>query len=239
MRSFLFLILSPVIILGFNVLPGCKKSRPTQEVSSPPTVVSGSKKYLALGDSYTIGQNVQTTERFPYLLAKSLRQQNIGIDDPQYIAATGWTTANLQNAIISQNPSGNFDLVTLLIGVNDQYQHRDTADYRIRFTQLIEKSIMLAGNRKERVFVLSIPDYSATPFVSADDKSRVKAEINWFNAINKQITQQYNIVYADITPLTREAANDLTLLTNDNLHYSAKEYQQWADFLLPLVKPIL
>ncbi len=237
-QLFISLSISVAIASGIALL-GCKKTSITQDQAPAAVPVAGAKKYLALGDSYTIGQNVQPTERFPYLLASALRQQNISISDPQYIATTGWTTANLQNAIASTDPPSNFDLVTLLIGVNDQYQHRDTADYRSRFTQLLNKSVTLAGNHKEKVFVLSIPDYSATPFVEAGDKARVSREIGWFNAINKQVTLQMNIAYIDITPLTREAANDPSLLTNDHLHYSAKEHQQWTNLILPYAKMIL
>lgn len=226
------------LLLSSVTSPGCIKKSSSLEVGQSPVVTNGTKKYLALGDSYTIGQNVQPAERFPYLLTNALRQQNFDINDPQYVATTGWTTINLQNAITGISFK-NYDLVTLLIGVNDQYQHRDTGDYRVRFTQLLNQSIALAGNHKERVIVLSIPDYSATPFVGAADKTRVSMEIGWFNAINKQVSLQQNITYIDITPLSREAANDLSLLTNDNLHYSAKEHQKWVDLLLPVVKAIL
>jgi lysophospholipase L1-like esterase len=151
---------------------------------------------------------------------------------------TGWTTLNLQNAI-NQTTLGTYDVVSLLIGVNDQYQGLDTAGYRLRFTQLINKAVSLAGNNAKKVFVLSIPDYSVTPFVSAASKSRISREIDEFNAINKQIALGYNIAYIDITPLTREVANDPSLLANDGLHYSGKEHQKWAELLAPLVKAVL
>lgn len=192
-------------------------------------------KYLALGDSYTIGQNVQANERFPFLTVSLLNQQKFTFSEPRYIATTGWTTANLITAINNQVNLGTFDIVTLLIGVNDQYQHIDTATYRSHFTQLLKKSIELAGNRPSHVFVLSIPDYSATPFVGANDKERVHKEIDNFNAINREITLQNNIAYIDITPLTREAATDASLLADDGLHYSAKEHQKWADLLAPKI----
>ena len=129
--------------------------------------------YLALGDSYTIGEGVSAAKRFPYLTVCLLRAQNMAVADPEYIATTGWTTANLIDAIDKAEVSGPYDLVSLLIGVNDQYQHLDAAGYRARFTQLLEKAIDLAGNRQQRVFVLSIPDYSATPFVKEEDKDRI------------------------------------------------------------------
>ncbi len=163
---------------------------------------------------------------------QSLRNENLNINDPQYIATTGWTTLNLINAINS-NTLGTYDAVSLLIGVNDQYQGVDTAVYRIRFLQLLNKAIELTGSRSDRVFVLSIPDYSATPFVPAGEKQRVSHEIDQFNSINKQLTLEKNIIYIDITPLTREAMNDGSLLASDQLHYSAKEHQMWADLLVP------
>lgn len=192
--------------------------------------------YLALGDSYTIGQNVAIQERFPHLTVELLRMQNIPMAEPRYIATTGWTTANLLTAITTERNLKTYDAVSLLIGVNDQYQHLDTAGYRTRFTQLLDKAVALAGNRKSRVFVLSIPDYSATPFVAKADKARIHHEISLFNAINKQITLFHDIAYIDITPLTYEAATDATLLANDQLHYSGKEHQQWAALLAPAIQ---
>ncbi|RZK18343.1 MAG: SGNH/GDSL hydrolase family protein [Flavobacterium sp.] len=144
--------------------------------------------YLALGDSYTIGESVSASERFPYLTTKILSQSGLLFAEPEYIAITGWTTNNLITAINERNPKAPYDIVTLLIGVNDQYQRLDTAGYRLRFTQLLNKAIELTGNRKNRVFVLSIPDYSATPFVSTNDKERVSKEIDGFNNINSQVS---------------------------------------------------
>lgn len=196
-------------------------------------------KYLALGDSYTIGQSVQESERFPAQAVQLLRSQNINIKDPEYIAATGWTTDNLISAINSKNPANDFDIVTLLIGVNDQYQHRDTTGYRERFSELLNKAVVFAGSRKTHVFVLSIPDYSATPFVGQSDKSSVSMQIDQFNAINKEIALQNGITYIDITPSTRQAATDASLIANDGLHPSGKEYAVWAGMLVPLIKKVL
>jgi lysophospholipase L1-like esterase len=196
-------------------------------------------KYLALGDSYTIGQSVQEGARFPIQTVNMLAPQNITIAPPRYIATTGWTTANLINAINAENPAADYDIVTLLIGVNDQYQHMDTAGYRTRFTTLLNTSVALAANRSGRVFVLSIPDYSATPYVSQSDKARVSKEIDDFNAINKQITLAHNIAYIDITPASREAISDPELVANDGLHPSGKKYQKWAMLLAPVIKAAL
>ncbi|MDQ3551807.1 MAG: SGNH/GDSL hydrolase family protein [Bacteroidota bacterium] len=233
MRLFIALFL----IISFY---SCSK-KVSPSVSLPPAVSSADtlKTYLALGDSYTIGQSVAINERFPAQTVALLRQQGIKIADPVYIAQTGWTTANLQNAINNQNPANNFDVVSLLIGVNDQYQRMDTAGYAIRFAQLLEKAIQLAGGKKERVFVLSIPDYSVTPFVPADDKQRVAMEIDWFNEINFFITSSYGVSYTNITTSTRQAATNASLIANDNLHPSGLEYKKWAEMLAPKMKAVL
>lgn len=226
------------LLLLFSAFSACQKNDTSMMPAPQPTTndTASGKTFLALGDSYTIGQSVQAAERFPYLTAQALRSQGINVQDPRYIAVTGWTTLNLQAGISQQNPPPTYDVVTLLIGVNDQYQHRDTAEYRTRFTQLLEKSIALAGGRSSHVFVLSIPDYSATPFVAPVDKTTVSAQVGWFNAINRQITLQYNISYTDITPLSREVTSDPTLLAPDDLHYSGKEYGKWAALLAPAVR---
>jgi lysophospholipase L1-like esterase len=245
MRSFLpkgisiisFALLCTIVSAG--LLAGCTKrqsSAGTSVVTPLPPVTASPLTYLALGDSYTIGQSVLANERFPYLLAQSLKASGVTVSDPQYIATTGWTTADLEAAIATQNPASNYGLVSLLIGVNDQYQHKDTAEYRIRFTRLLQKAISFASGKKDRVFVLSIPDYSATPYVNATDKARVSTEIGYFNSINRQVTEQEGVSYTDITPLTLEAANDPSLLASDKLHYAAKEHQKWVDLLAPAVK---
>lgn len=197
------------------------------------------KTYLALGDSYTIGQSMPENERFPAQTVALLRQQGVKLSDPQYIAQTGWTTARLQEAISLQNPTPNFEVVSLLIGVNDQYQRVDTGTYALRFTQLLEKAIQLARGKKSQVFVVSIPDYSATPFVAPADKPTVKKEIDWFNAINKRITLNFGVSYTDITPSSREAESNPALLAADNLHPSGLEYKKWAQMLAPKMKAAL
>ncbi len=225
-----------VLCTSFISSYGCRKQGQADITNIPVSGDDSGVRYLALGDSYTIGQGVAGNERFPFLTAALLRREGIAIQNPQYIATTGWTTANLLAAINSQSSFGIFDVVTLLIGVNDQYQGVDTATYRSRFTQLLTKAIQLAGNRPSRVFVLSIPDYSATPFVPASAKARVSREIDQFNGINEEVTLHYKIAYTNITPHTREAARDPTLLADDRLHYSAKEHQKWAELLVPLIK---
>lgn len=200
------------------------------------------KRLLALGDSYTIGQSVTETDRFPNQTIRLL--QAGGINSMQYpaeiIAQTGWTTQNLLNGITAASPQpvGPYDIVTLLIGVNNQYQRRDTGEYRIQFTQCLSKAIFFSGNRRDRVFVLSIPDYGATPFGSSN-AAQIALEIDRFNAINKDVCLQLGISYTDITPSTRQAATDPTLVAADGLHPSGKEYAKWAAMLAPKMLPLL
>jgi lysophospholipase L1-like esterase len=221
------------LIFLLLLMAGCSKQGVPFAPNRTDMPQSTSFRYLALGDSYTIGESVAAHERFPYLTAALLRTHGFSINDPVYVATTGWTTANLLAAIETASLDGTFDVVSLLIGVNDQYQRLDTAGYRMRFTQLLQKAVALAGNRRNRVFVLSIPDYSATPFVNEGDKARVRTEIDAFNAINKEVTISYDISYTDITPATREADTDVSLLANDRLHYSAKAHGQWAELVAP------
>jgi lysophospholipase L1-like esterase len=208
-----------------------------QVIINPPG--DSPKTFLALGDSYTIGQSVLVTERFPAQVSALLRTAGFNIQEPRYIATTGWTTNNLKNAINTQQPRGPFNLVTLLIGVNDQYQTHDTTGYRERFRDLLNTAINLAGGNRNRVFVLSIPDYSVTPFAASSDTAQIRKEIDWFNDINRAVTAEATCSYTDITPSTRESANDLTLLATDGLHPSGKEYNKWAIKLFPLMRQVL
>ena len=230
-----------IFFLSFLLFSCDKKDNPASQAVFPPLSppASGAKKYLALGDSYTIGQSVPETDRFPVQTKKWLTDQGLNLSEPQFIATTGWTTTNLQNALAAQNPAGPYDIVSLLIGVNDQYRQHDTTGYRDNFSQLLNKSIQLAGGLRGHVFVLSIPDYSVTPFGQNLETALIRLQIDQFNVINKEVTLQNNCQYLDITPLTREAINDPSLIAIDGLHPSAKEYKKWADLLGPLMKTVL
>jgi lysophospholipase L1-like esterase len=195
--------------------------------------------WLALGDSYTIGESVNEDQRYTTQTVALLKNENISIQIPQYIATTGWTTLNLLDAIAAKDPQGPFDIVTLLIGVNDQYQHFDTGGYRKNFTACLKKAIALSGNKTDHVFVISIPDYSATPFAASSDTAEIRKELDEFNAINHAITLSFDISYTDITPLTREAKYDASLLASDGLHPSGKEYAKWAALLAPEIQKVL
>ncbi len=210
----------------------------TSRVVLPGTV--GIKTYLALGDSYTIGQSVAVNERFPVQVTTQLNSLNIRFNQPEIIAQTGWTTGNLLAAITSTPASKpSYDIVTLLIGVNNQYQHRTTDEYGQQFTTLLLKAIQYAGNKNNRVFVLSIPDYSVTPFAANSNTAQIAMEIDAFNAINKQIALQYNVHYLDITGFTRQSATNPSLVATDGLHPSGIEYGIWANVLVPMIRAVL
>jgi lysophospholipase L1-like esterase len=159
--------------------------------------------------------------------------------DPFYIAATGWTTDDLATAISIQGPRPVYNAVTLLIGVNDQFQRHDTSGYREKFGGLLNTAIAYAGNLNDHVFVLSIPDYSVTPAAGNYDTAFIRKQVNEFNDINRSVTMQQHCNYLDITPSTREALTDSTLIANDGLHPSGKEYHKWALRLSALMYPVL
>jgi len=214
---------------------GCLKNTgvtPGSVNSTPGVIDTSGKTWLALGDSYTIGQSVDSNQRFPAQAGKLLQSMGISIRPIQYIATTGWTTIDLQNAIAYRRPPVH-DVVSLLIGVNDQYQGLDTGGYRLHFTQLLQQSIQLAGGNNSHVFVLSIPDYGVTPF--GGGAASISRDIDSFNAINQQVTAQYHCIYIDITGNTRAMGTDPSLIANDGLHPSGKEYAVWAGKLAPLV----
>jgi lysophospholipase L1-like esterase len=189
-------------------------------------------RYLALGDSYTIGESVDATERFPARLAQQLRANGINVGEPGIVAKTGWTTDELDRAIDANTPTGTFDMVTLLIGVNNQYRHQTAESYRPQFIHLLERAIRFAGNRPQRVVVVSIPDWGVTPF--GRDRKNVGPEIDAYNAINRAETARLGAHYVDITPMSRDALHDPALVATDGLHPSGKMYAGWVDLILPV-----
>ncbi len=197
-------------------------------------------KYLALGDSYTIGESVEFNERYPIQLNKLLKGNNIHLNKVDIIAKTGWTTDELNSAINNENLSDDYDLVTLLIGVNNQYRGRDTAEYRIEFRNLLERAIGFTDSYKN-VIVISIPDWGVTPFAAekGKDESKIKAEIDIFNKINFEETIKKKVNYVDITDISRTAKIDKSLLADDDLHPSGKMYSLWVEKILPIAKDIL
>jgi lysophospholipase L1-like esterase len=198
------------------------------------------KTYLALGDSYTIGQSVTVAERYPNQVAEILLADSIQIINPEIIAQTGWTTSDLIKRLNTTPPlRATYDIVSLLIGVNNQYQRSSQSQYREEFALLLNEAISYAGNNKKRVFVFSIPDYSVTPFGSGPNSAFTARQIDSFNVINKQVTLSVGCTYIDITPSSRLALTDPGLIAGDCLHPSGKEYRKWAMLFAPLIKAAL
>lgn len=197
--------------------------------------------YLALGDSYTIGEAVEQAASFPYQLVDLLKAQGTAIAKPKVIAKTGWTTDELKQAIKQEQITYTFDLVTLLIGVNNQYRGYSPEAYQKEFAELLEMALAFAGGDRQKVFVVSIPDWGVTEFAKQSGRNlqTISEEIDVFNEINKSITVARKICYIDITPASREAVNDPSLIATDGLHPSGKMYGQWAKKLSAAVIPLL
>ena len=187
--------------------------------------------YLALGDSYTIGESLPLKDNFPYQTVDLLKQKGIQISEPVIVAKTGWTTDELMTAIEMQQLKGQFNFVSLLIGVNNQYRGRDIENYQKEFEQLLQKALAFAGGTTNHVFVLSIPDWGATPFAEGRDRLKIANEIDQFNSVNKKISERFKVNYIEITAGTREASKDPSLVAEDKLHPSKKEYARWAEKL--------
>ncbi|PRY99904.1 putative secreted protein (Por secretion system target) [Marinilabilia salmonicolor] len=184
-------------------------------------------KFLALGDSYTIGQSVPESKRWPVQLANILQAQGIATGEVRIIAQTGWRTDNLINAISNTTLKSDYNLVSLLIGVNNQYQGGSISTYSEEFEELLQTAIELAGNDKSNVMVVSIPDYAYTPF--GNGSANISREIDQFNAVNKDITQRYGVAYHNITPISRRGLSEPELVASDGLHPSGEQYKLWAE----------
>lgn len=230
------------IILAVTAFSGCAKKRvetaANTNMSKDTTVTvakTDSLSYLALGDSYTIGEAVPAEQSYPYQLAAQMGAKGHPLKEPKIIAVTGWTTDNLINAIAESGITGKkYDIVTLLIGVNDQYQKLSQDNYRIKFQQVLNTAIEFAGGNKDHVFVLSIPDWGVTPFAGGQDNI-IGPQIDQFNNINKAISQNAGVNYLDITLISRQAATEPDLIAADGLHPSGKMYTLWINLLRPMI----
>jgi lysophospholipase L1-like esterase len=212
---------------------------PTAAAPAPNSADEAPMRYLALGDSYTIGESVSTDERWPMQLAALLREQGVETGKPQVIARTGWTTDELSAAMDRATLTGPFDMVSLLIGVNNQYRGRSQDEYRQQFVELLERAIGLAGGDPGRVLVLSIPDWGVTPFAINQNRAAIGSDIDAFNRINAEETQRLGAHYVDITPESREAADNEAMIAGDGLHPSGKMYADWAQLALPAAREAL
>ena len=192
------------------------------------SAINRNMKYLALGDSYTIGESVNVNDRWPVQLANK-----IGIDPPQIIAKTGWTTDELTGALETAKLTPPYDLVSLLIGVNNQYRGRSSEEFRTEFIQLLNLAIEYADNNKLKVFVVSIPDWGVMPFAEGRNRKKIAKEIDEFNSIAEDQSIKAGISFFDITPISRRAKKDKLLVANDGLHPSGKMYAEWVELIYP------
>ena len=194
--------------------------------------------YLALGDSYTIGESVAEADRWPVQLAARLRAAGIPIAEPQIVAQTGWTTDELMVGIETAVFHPPYHLVTLLIGVNNQYRGRAQAEYREQFAALLCQAIQFAAGDSRRVIVLSIPDWGATPFAAGRNRQQIRSEIDAFNAINRAETERSGAHYVDITPISRQAKDKVDYTAVDDLHPSGQMYAAWVELVFPIARQI-
>jgi len=202
---------------------------------------AGEIRILALGDSYTIGEGVEPADRWPDQLAAALRKSGGAVAPPEIIARTGWTTDELSAAMDQHVLHPPYDLVTLLIGVNNQYRGRDLDNYRSEFRALLERAVALAGNRPQRVIVVSIPDWGVTRFGqhSGRDTANVARELDLYNAANREIAAALHVRYADVTPASRDGGDHADMLVGDGLHPSAAMYRRWLEAIEPHARAAL
>jgi lysophospholipase L1-like esterase len=201
--------------------------------------MSNSKRFLALGDSYTIGEGVEPAERWPVQLVRLLRDDRAEIADPEIIAKTGWTTDELAQAIERSRVQGPFDLVSLLIGVNNQYRARRLDEFRQQYIPLLQTAVEFADGKAEHVIVLSIPDWGATPFAQDRDRQQIGLQIDKFNAVCRSESERLGTAFVDVTAISRWASSDGGLIAGDGLHPSAKMYRKWAEIALPFARSAL
>ena len=202
---------------------------------------TGSLRYLALGDSYTIGEGIDAPGRWPQQLVERLRSDGVDLADPTIVATTGWTTDELSAGMDAATLVPPYDLVTLSIGVNNQYRGRDTDNYRREFSALLQRAVALAGLRPERVVVVSIPDWGVTAFGrgSGRDTTVIAHELDRFNAINRDEARAQAIAWADVSAISRRAGSAADQLAADGLHPSARQYSAWLEAILPLARQAL
>jgi lysophospholipase L1-like esterase len=223
-RAFAFFLLINLLLMG------CAEQTPRQGAAHLP---EGGLRFLALGDSYTIGESVSDGERWPVQLVAQLRTRGIAMADPVIIARTGWTSGELLAALEGENPSGPYQLVSLLVGVNNQYRGGGLEEYRSELRLLLQRAVALAGGKARRVMVLSIPDWGVTPFAEGRDRSRISAEIDAFNSVNREEAGRFGVNYVDVTDVSRRARQVPAYLAADGLHPSGEMYAAWVTLALP------
>ena len=202
-------------------------------MTSDPGAASDTLSYLALGDSYSIGESVDSAFRWPVQLAKALSDAGVPVREPIIVARTGWTTDELAAGIDAAGPLGTFDLVSLLIGVNNQYRGRGLEEYRLQLLDLLSRAVAFAGGDPGRVLVLSTPDWGVSPFAEGRDRARIASEIDAFNDVERREAESAGVRFVDIVDISREAAGDGSLVAEDGLHPSAGMYARWVQAALP------
>lgn len=237
------LLLLPFFLL--YIVASCRE--PNQEIPQEPThpkppsdttvITDAAATYLALGDSYTIGERVEEAQRWPLQLADSLTKSGDTVSTT-IIARTGWTTSELQTGIAQAGLTDTFDMVSLLIGVNNQYRGQSLSRYETEFAELLQSAIGFAGGRADKVFVLSIPDYGVTPFAVNRDTVKIREEIDAFNSAHQAICDTMGVRWFDITGISREAREQAVLVAEDGLHPSGEMYRRWVQLILPDVRDL-
>ncbi len=193
-------------------------------------------RYLALGDSYTIGEGVAPADRWPVVLVERLRADGVALGGPQIVARTGWTTDELDAALDAADLEPPYALVTLLIGVNNQYRGRPLDEYRAQVAGLLDRAIGFAGSDPDRVVVVSFPDWGVTPFAAGRDRAQIAYEVDAFNAAAAEIAGARGVRFVDVTPLSRAQGG---LTTSDGLHPNAEAYRAWVDLIEPAAREAL
>jgi lysophospholipase L1-like esterase len=222
------------LILFLTLITACDAKIDTKE-----SYFSEPVNYLALGDSYTIGTGIDQENNYPNQLTDSLKARGYTFDSTAVIATNGWTTTDLKKGIEEAQPGTNYDLVSLLIGVNNQYQGLDIELYRTEFKELLDQAITFANADTSNIVVISIPNYGVTPFGQSREPVIIRQELEIYNSIAKQLSSDYSVPFVNITEISEMAEEDTTLLAPDNLHPSAKMYSMWVEEMLPTITEIL
>lgn len=220
------------------VLSGCNNSSEVKEETAVTSEPSEAISYLALGDSYTIGESVEPAMRWPVLLADSLRRRGYDVENPQIIATTGWTTGDLLSAMDMQLEEETFDLISVLIGVNNQYQGKSIEAYEQDLHKIFSRAVELSRRGREGVFAVSIPDYGATPFGS-QNAEEIGREIDEFNAVFRKVAGEYGVEFYNITPISKRAESEPELIAEDGLHPSGRMYRLWVTEFVDEVAQLL
>lgn len=224
-------------VIAFLIALCLLQGKTDQQMNVDAVSTEQTLRILALGDSYTIGEAVDVGERWPVHLLHRLRRRGFPVEDPVIVARTGWTTAELDAGIRETRPSGVFGLVSLLIGVNNQYRGGDTVEYRREFKSLLEQAVTFSGEMPFNVVVLSIPDWGVTPFAEGQDRQGIADAIDAFNLVNRDEAMRAGVHYVDVTASSRLAANDTSLLASDGLHPSGRMYELWTMLVLAEMFP--